>query len=184
MLDLEGLAHHRGSLFGGLDEAQPAQRLFESRLLQAMEALDPDRPVVVESESSRIGARTLPPRLWAAMKAAPRIEITATLEDRTRFSLDAYAALAADPAALDDVLARLPLRHGRARIAHWREQAATGDLAPLVEDLLQTHYDPAYRRAASRFAAPTARLPSPVFAAGSDRAARLSEIEAALDALG
>jgi len=184
VLDLEGLARHRGSLFGGLDEAQPAQRLFESRLLQAMEAMDPARPVMVESESSRIGARTLPPRLWAAMKAAPRIEITASVEDRTGFSLDAYAALAADPATLDDVLARLPLRHGRARIAHWRELAAGGELSALVGELLQTHYDPAYRRAASRFAEPMARLASPMFATGAERQARLADIEAALDALG
>lgn len=184
VLDLEGLAQHRGSLFGGVGEPQPAQRLFESRLLQAMEALDPALPVVVESESSRIGARTLPPRLWAAMKAAPRVEITAPLEARAAFSLEAYATVAADPAALDDALSRLPLRHGRAQITRWRGMAEAGDLALLVEELLQTHYDPAYSRAASRFAAPITSLPSPVFATGSDRDARLAAIEAVLDALG
>jgi tRNA 2-selenouridine synthase len=57
-LDLEGLAEHRGSLFGGRPgRAQPSQKLFESRLLSALEALDPARPVVVEAESSKIGER-------------------------------------------------------------------------------------------------------------------------------
>src|SRR5262249_5781698 len=54
-LDLEGLAEHRGSLFGGLGRAQPSQRLFESRLLAALDRLDPGRIVVAEAESSKIG---------------------------------------------------------------------------------------------------------------------------------
>ena len=69
-LDLEGLANHRGSLFGALPGGQPSQKLFESRLFDALEHLDPARPVVVEAESSRIGARVIPPALWTAMTAA------------------------------------------------------------------------------------------------------------------
>src|SRR6185312_5755554 len=77
-LDLEGLAAHRGSLFGGLSGVpQPSQKMFESRLLSALSALDPARPVVVESESSKIGERMIPPALWKLMEAAPRIAVTA-----------------------------------------------------------------------------------------------------------
>ncbi len=182
VLDLEGLARHRGSLFGAMEGPQPAQRLFESRLTAALETFDPARPVVVEAESSRIGRLTLPPRLWAAMKTAPRIALVAPLEDRTGFSLQAYAALASDPAALDEALSRLPLRHGRARIAHWRAMAASGELAPLIADLLEVHYDPAYRRSAAQFGPPAAVLPSPMFGTDRDRDAALGAIEAAVDA--
>src|SRR4051812_21437901 len=64
-LDLEDLAQHRGSLFGALPgRPQPSQKLFESRLLAALEALDPTRPVVVEAESSKIGELIVPPALW------------------------------------------------------------------------------------------------------------------------
>lgn len=72
-LDLEGLANHRGSLFGAMPGGQPAQKLFESRLFADVAALDPARPVVVEAESSKVGRIVLPRALWSAMRAAPVI---------------------------------------------------------------------------------------------------------------
>src|SRR6185503_4807979 len=47
-IDLEGLAAHRGSLFGGFaDRPQPSQKLFESQLLSLIDSFDPARPVFV-----------------------------------------------------------------------------------------------------------------------------------------
>ena len=46
---------------------QPSQKMFESRLLAAVDALDPSRQVVVEAESSKIGQIMTPPLLWKAM---------------------------------------------------------------------------------------------------------------------
>ncbi|HZV83599.1 MAG TPA: tRNA 2-selenouridine(34) synthase MnmH, partial [Brevundimonas sp.] len=56
-LDLEALAAHRGSLFGAVPGGQPSQKAFETRLYDALARLDPARPVLVEAESSKIGAR-------------------------------------------------------------------------------------------------------------------------------
>lgn len=145
-LDLEGIARHRGSLFGALPGGQPSQKMFESLLLQAVERLDPARPVVIEAESSRIGARVVPPMLWAVMRAAPVIELTAPLEARARYTVQAYADIAADAGALDRALSRLPSHHAKATLAGWREMAARGEIAPLVRELMEAHYDPAYRR--------------------------------------
>ncbi|MHB8166355.1 MAG: tRNA 2-selenouridine(34) synthase MnmH, partial [Sulfuricella sp.] len=56
VLDLEGLAAHRGSILGSLPDAdQPSQKLFESRLWEALQKFDPDHPVYVEAESKKIG---------------------------------------------------------------------------------------------------------------------------------
>ncbi|HCQ56919.1 MAG TPA: tRNA 2-selenouridine(34) synthase MnmH, partial [Sulfitobacter sp.] len=55
VLDLEGLAQHRGSLFGAVDGGQPHQKMFESRLAQALTPLDPAQVTWVEAESSKIG---------------------------------------------------------------------------------------------------------------------------------
>lgn len=77
VLDLEGLAQHRGSLFGAVDGGQPHQKMFESRLAQALLPLDPAQVTWVEAESSKIGDITLPPALWAAMRDAARVEIAA-----------------------------------------------------------------------------------------------------------
>jgi tRNA 2-selenouridine synthase len=143
-LDLEALAAHRGSLFGAMPGGQPSQKGFESRLHDALARLDPARPVVVEAESSRIGARVVPPAVWAAMAAAPVIEIAAPVEARVAFTVATYADIAADPAALDTALGRLPRHHSKATIADWRAMAARGEIADLVRRLIEAHYDPAY----------------------------------------
>jgi tRNA 2-selenouridine synthase len=144
-LDLEGLASHRGSLLGGLGvPPQPGQKLFESRLLAALEALDPARPVLVEAESSKVGELVVPPGLWSAMAAAPRIELAAPPEARARYLLDVYAEGIADREALDAALSRLPPRLGRKRIGEWRDLARTGAFQALAEALMEHHYDPAY----------------------------------------
>ncbi|RAK56164.1 tRNA 2-selenouridine(34) synthase MnmH [Phenylobacterium soli] len=151
VLDLEGLAAHRGSLFGGLPGVpQPSQKMFESRLLGALEGLDPARPVLVEAESSKIGERVLPPALWKLMEAAPRIEVSAPAEARARYLLSAYREITQDRAALDDLLARVPDRPGRKRLAEWRGLAEAGDFEALAAALIELHYDPAYRRSSRR----------------------------------
>ena len=66
----ESLAQHRGSVLGRLPEqAQPSQKWFDSALLQALQKLDPARPIYVEAESNKIGTITLPPALVTAMHA-------------------------------------------------------------------------------------------------------------------
>ncbi len=146
-LDLEGLAAHRGSLFGALPgQPQPSQKLFESRLLAALDGLDRARPVVVEAESSKVGQRMVPPVLWSAMEAAPRIVLHAPAEARAAYLAGAYGAIGQDPEALVALLSRLPDRPGKARLEAWSALARAGELETLAGALIEAHYDPAYRR--------------------------------------
>ncbi|HET6970618.1 MAG TPA: tRNA 2-selenouridine(34) synthase MnmH, partial [Phenylobacterium sp.] len=152
-LDLEGLAAHRGSLFGALPgQPQPSQKLFESRLLSALDALDPAVLVVAEAESSKIGDRMIPPALWTRLAEAPRIELVAELPERVRYLAAAYADIAADRAGLEGILARLPTRPSPARLRQWWAWIDAGDLAPVAEALVNLHYDPAYSRARRKHA--------------------------------
>jgi tRNA 2-selenouridine synthase len=154
-LDLEALACHRGSLLGALpDRPQPPQKLFESRLLQALEELDPSRPVVVEAESSKVGERMIPPGLWRAMQAAPRIEVSAPLEERARYQARAYADIACRGDLLQ-LLERLPDRLGRKRLEAWSAMAEAGAHEALAAELMEAHYDPAYRRSSRKLPHPT-----------------------------
>ncbi|HYC96592.1 tRNA 2-selenouridine(34) synthase MnmH [Brevundimonas sp.] len=182
ILDLEALAAHRGSLFGAMPGGQPSQKAFETRLHDALSRLDPDRPVLVEAESSKIGARVIPPSLWAAMSAAPVVEIDAPVEARVAFTLRTYAGIAADPEALDAALTRLPRHHAKTTIGEWRALAADGELETLVRQLIEAHYDPAYRRTgAARDRAVLRRLTLPdLTPVGLDAAAGM--IVSALDA--
>ncbi len=150
-LDLEGLAAHRGSLFGAMKgRPQPSQKLFESRLFAALEVFDPTRPIVVEAESSRIGARTVPPALWAAMGRASVIELSAPVAARATFSARVYADIAGDVAALETALGRLPPHHSKETVAGWKAMARAGEVEALAAGLIAEHYDPAYRRISAR----------------------------------
>lgn len=156
VIDLEGLARHRGSLFGLVPgDAQPAQKGFESALAHAMARLDPARPVLVEAESNRIGELRLPPALWRAMQEAPRIEIAAPVEARADWLTRAYADISADPEELAARIAALGPYHARETIAEWQALAGAGDFAPLAARLMQEHYDPRYAKTRLRQAPAT-----------------------------
>ncbi|MEM8789940.1 MAG: tRNA 2-selenouridine(34) synthase MnmH [Pseudomonadota bacterium] len=146
VLDLEALAAHRGSIFGATVARQPSQKGFESRIAMALSGMDPHRPLILEAESSKIGARLIPPALWAAMRAAPRVEITASPEARVEYLLRTYGDVAADPMRLDALLAGLVPLHGHERVADWQIKARAGALRALVAALIATHYDPRYAR--------------------------------------
>lgn len=147
VIDLESLAGHRGSLFGGFAaHPQPSQKMFESRLLAALDAVDPNQPVIVEAESSKVGERMVPPALWQAMATAGRIEITAPAQARASYLVRTYRDIVEDLPALDATMARLPTPPGRKRLEEWRQLAAAGAFEELALALIELHYDPAYRR--------------------------------------
>jgi tRNA 2-selenouridine synthase len=149
-LDLEGLARHRGSLFGGMPGGQPAQKGFESQLAAALAALDPARPVVVEAESSKVGDRSVPPVFWAAMCAAPRITVAAPLAVRAAYTIETYNDIAASPETIEEVLNALRPYHPHERIETWLAYGKAGALMPLVTELMEAHYDPRYAKSAAR----------------------------------
>jgi len=182
VLDLEALAAHRGSLFGGLKrEAQPSQRMFETRLLQALDALDPARPVLVEAESSRVGQISLPPAIWSRMVEAPRIEIEAPAAARARHIVETYDDITSDLEALEAALARLPRHIGREQREAWRGLARAGAFLDLAEQLIHVHYDPAYRRSGATRTGPMAahlildRLDPPSLEAAAMRLADVAQ---------
>ncbi|SHF10546.1 tRNA 2-selenouridine synthase [Loktanella atrilutea] len=146
ILDLEGLAAHRGSLLGGVAGGQPAQKGFESKLAQALSALDPDRPTIVEAESSKIGQIVLPKQIWARMTAAPRINVKAPLAARAAYLTQAYADIIADPNALRARLQPLRNLRGHAVVDDWEAMLDAGDFEGLATSLMDRHYDAAYAR--------------------------------------
>jgi tRNA 2-selenouridine synthase len=159
VIDLEGLARHRGSLFGSVGP-QPSQKAFEGALALALAGLDPTRPVVLEAESSKIGNCRLPPEIWKAMVAAPRVAISAPRAVRAEYLARAYADLTADPARLADTVGLLKPLHPAEVIAGWLALAATGDHARLADSLMEQHYDPRYGKHRARMAVPVVEVPA------------------------
>lgn len=147
VIDLEGLANHRGSLFGARAGGQPSQKGFETALAQVIARLDPNRPVVVEAESSKIGRLVVPPKLWAAMRAAPRLEIQAPLAARARYLAAAYRDIIEDKTRLAETLEKLRTYQPAETIAHWHKLADAGEMEALATGLMAEHYDTRYAKA-------------------------------------
>jgi tRNA 2-selenouridine synthase len=158
VIDLEGLANHRGSLFGAMPGGQPSQKAFEGRLALALATLDPDRPVLVEAESSKVGDCIVPKQLWAAMCAAPRIRIAAPLSARAAYLARAYGDISSDAGRLTTVIGRLRPAHSAEVIDTWLSLAEAGEFQALSADLMRAHYDPRYEKHRTRFEGPRDRV--------------------------
>jgi tRNA 2-selenouridine synthase len=151
ILHLEELAAHKGSVLGNLpDEAQPSQKMFESRLLAALKKCDASQPIFVEAESRRIGQVQVPDALIAAIRAAPCLRIDASRPARADFLLRDYDYFLARPAWLIEQLAHLRGLQSNETLAHWTRLVEAGDFRTLVAELLEKHYDPLYEKSQGR----------------------------------
>lgn len=94
VLDLEGLAHHRGSAFGyGQDEWQPSNEQFENDIAQRLFLFDPERIIWVEDESQHIGRLSIPKPFWQYIRNAPMIQVDKSTESRLTEILNSYGSL-------------------------------------------------------------------------------------------
>jgi len=151
VLDLEGMARHKGSLLGGLPGvAQPSQKHFETQIWSALRDMDLARPIYVEGESARIGRLSVPPLLVQQLRDAPCVEIDASPEERLAYLLRDYAYLGDEPEALAERLSVLTEMHGRETVQRWQAWARAHELAPLFDELMRQHYDPHYGRSQAR----------------------------------
>ena len=173
VLDLEGLANHRGSVLGPRPGGQPSQKMLESRLVAALARLDPARPVLVEAESSKVGNLLVPPAVWQTMRAAPRLRLQASTEERARYLARAYADVAADRAELKRILSLLVRLQGHDRVNRWKAMVDDGEFVVLAHDLITRHYDSRYATARSDAGEPAARLDVTLDDSGLNRAADL-----------
>lgn len=151
VLELEGLASHRGSLLGALPgQPQPTQKLFDTMLLDTLRRFDPRRPVWLEAESKKIGNLQLPDALFEAMHVSPVVNIVAPMAERVTLWREDYSHFAADPVAMVRKLEPLKPLVGKDVLAEWMDFAVAGRVDELFESVMTKHYDPCYSRSTRR----------------------------------
>jgi tRNA 2-selenouridine synthase len=152
VLDLEGLARHRGSVLGGLaHEPQPTQKAFETALWHALSRFDAARPVYVESESRKIGALQVPTALLERMRSAGRV-VMVTMPDAARIQLllEEYGFFAEQLERFCAHLDTLVDLRGRETVQRWQTLAREDCWAEVFADLMRSHYDPLYQKSMQR----------------------------------
>ena len=159
VIDLEGLARHKGSAFGaiGQPEAQPRIEHFENLLANELLAQDAGKPVWVEDESQTIGQVFLYKPFYALMEAAPLYCLQVPLADRVARLVADYAQGPEDDlaAAIQKIARRMGPQHAQTALAALH----AGDFAAVAE-LALAYYDPCYDHAlARRQCSPLAFIP-------------------------
>jgi len=143
VIDLEHLANHKGSVFGGLMmPPQPTNEQFENDLFEALIKLDPTRRIWIEDESHGIGHVFVPESFWDQLNASGVVEVSVNKDVRVNRLVSEYGA-----AERDDFLAamtRITRKLGGQHFNNARDRLLAGDLAGTI-DILLTYYDKAYR---------------------------------------
>lgn len=142
IIDLEGLANHKGSAFGAIGEdPQPTTEQFANNLYVVMSALDPDKPTWIEDECRSIGRVFVPDELYVKMKIAPRVLILLSREVRIRRLVQDYGGFPIEElkASIEKIKKRLGGLKTKEALAALDEN----DLS-VAADISLAYYDKAY----------------------------------------
>jgi len=143
IIDLESLANHKGSVFGGMMmPEQPTTEQFQNNLFEVIMDLDPDRTVWIEDESLSIGRIFLPMDFWNAMNNSPVVEIELDRGKRIERLVNEYGP--ADRQEFLELMGRITKRLGGQHYNAAKEKLLEGDMWSTIQILL-TYYDKAYQ---------------------------------------
>ena len=149
VLDLEGLANHKGSAFGGLGmPEQPTTQQFQNNLEGKLRTFRPGKTIWIESESMTVGRVYLPESLWDSMNVAPRVVIDVSREHRLDRIVEEYGAFPVD--ILVDRVKKLAQRLGGQNVNRVVDFIESGDIRSAA-DILLTYYDKSYAYSAEKY---------------------------------
>lgn len=162
-LDIEQLAGHRGSIFGGIGQQPNNQRTFDALLLIELERIrlraeaQPVPFLLMEGESKRIGKIVLPDFLWQAKQSAPQIIIELPLEKRVAHILAEYRPHL-DQTQFLQMFRLIERRLHTSIAAEIRRSLLQTEYANAVRLLLVHYYDKRYMHTLSSLAVSTTTI--------------------------
>lgn len=154
VIDLEGLAHHKGSSFGALGQApQPTQEMFENILGTTLaNTLDKQKPIWIEDESQRIGTVMVPSVFFDLMRKSGCYFLEIPFEERLNFIVSQYGVF--DKADLIAATTRIQKRLGGLETKNAIQHIEENDIKAAFAILLK-YYDKWY----TKFSIPNSSAP-------------------------
>lgn len=148
VIDLEGLACHKGSAFGSLgEESQPQTEHFENLLCDQLQSFDAGKVIWLEDESRRIGSVILPEDLWHQIDSAPVFLLETDKPARIKRLVGMYGGFPKEE--LEISIKGIRKRLGGLRFKQANVALEEGDLETVAEICLQ-YYDKCYQFALER----------------------------------
>jgi len=147
IIDLEKIAHHKGSAFGDLGQGkQPSNEQFENNLYDELQKLDINKPIWVEDESRGIGFVGIPDVFYQQIRNSVIIFLDVPKSFRVSRLVREYALF--DVQRLEDAIHRITKKLGGLNAKLSIEALAQKDFET-VADLLLSYYDKAYLKGLS-----------------------------------
>lgn len=160
VIDLEGLAKHKGSAFGAIEGVvAPTQEMFENLLAETLyeTVLQPaaDQTIWLEDESQRIGGINLPPSFWQTMRDAPVMFLEIPFEERLKHIVEEYGTQ--DTEHLISAVTRIQKRLGGLETKMTLAYLEEGNTEDAFRILLR-YYDKQYNKALGKRDQPDAHI--------------------------
>ncbi len=147
-LDIEAIAHHKGSVFGPLgQEPQPTNEQFENNLADVWRKFNFSKTIWVEDESRQLGKCALPDPLFLQLRKAPLIKIMVPKTEREKRLVKEYGAFKKEE--LKEQLVKIRERLGGQYLKEALKELENGNLQT-VAGLTLRYYDKAYAHGASQ----------------------------------
>jgi len=144
VIDLEAIAHHKGSSFGAIGQAeQPANEHFTNLLFWQWRKLDTERPVWLEDESIFIGKVSIPENLFQRMRDARVYFLDIPKEERSHILVEEYTGY--NRQLLMDAVQRISRKLGGLNTQLALEAIKAGDFYTAAL-LTLSYYDKYYKK--------------------------------------
>ena len=144
-LNLENLAKHKGSLLGKLPKSsQPSQKYFESLIYFELKKLRKNKPVLVESESSKIGNLYLPSNLLYKIENSPCIDIESNINARASYLVKDYSKFILKKNSFNELFLYASSKLGKEVVNKWKKNYENKNWKELALQLIVEYYDPLY----------------------------------------
>ncbi len=141
-VDLEKLAHHKGSAFGSINEQkQNPQQVFENNLMHTFSKFNQELPFILEDESQSIGYNKIPHELWLQMKKATIIKLKIPFEARIEKLVKDYSTT--NTKALKSCIIKISQQLGTLNTKLCLQYLDEGNLSDVAR-LSLLYYDKAY----------------------------------------
>lgn len=148
VIDLEGIAHHKGSAFGALGETkQPTQEQFENNLGMLLSKFDSAKRIWIEDESLQIGRCVVPENFWPKMRTAPVMLINSPFERRADYLFKTYGSFT--PFQLCRSINRIEKKLGSENTNKCIRSIERGDIHFAI-NLVLGYYDKSYAHGLSK----------------------------------
>ncbi|WP_300392583.1 tRNA 2-selenouridine(34) synthase MnmH [Fusobacterium sp.] len=149
VMDLEKMADHKGSFFGGLcEKKKQSQKRLESEIYEKISD-EKTKYVIVESESKRIGDIYLPEEVYSSILNGYHLLVDTSMENRVKIIMEDYAS--ASKEELKSCLDKVGRYISKERYEEYSNLLEEGKLDKLSEILMEKYYDPLYDQSINKY---------------------------------